>query len=196
MILQLASGDLRKAITYLQTAQRLHSASTNPTAITAMSSEHYFFRRRVVPHRYRADQQYTRYQASCQTKSLIPFSTRWASHGTAYPQNCSKAAFLRSEKQSSESGGKAGVQVRCWNRYVSMACLDPQYTCRIRKGFTKELTAQLHDALIPIGSIPPVPKSNAALAIAECDKALCEGGDEELQLLDCCLRIREAMTKA
>ena len=37
--------------------------------------------------------------------------------------------------------------------------------------------------------------SNAALAIAECDKALCEGGDEELQLLNCCLRIRQAMSK-
>jgi replication factor C subunit 2/4 len=38
LILRLASGDLRKAITYLQTAQRLHSASNPPTPITSMSS--------------------------------------------------------------------------------------------------------------------------------------------------------------
>lgn len=38
LILELASGDLRKAITYLQTAQRLHAASTPPTPITSMSS--------------------------------------------------------------------------------------------------------------------------------------------------------------
>ena len=55
---------------------------------------------------------------------------------------------------------------------------------------------QLHDALIPMATIPAMPKAYAALAIAECDKALCEGGDEELQLLECCLRIKEAMTKA
>jgi len=51
----------------------------------------------------------------------------------------------------------------------------------------------VHDAIIPIAAIPAIPKSQAALAIAECDKALCEGGDEELQLLECCLRVREAM---
>jgi replication factor C subunit 2/4 len=54
---------------------------------------------------------------------------------------------------------------------------------------------QIHDAVIPIVSIPTIQKSQAALAIAECDKALCEGGDEELQLLECCLRIREAMMR-
>jgi replication factor C subunit 2/4 len=49
--------------------------------------------------------------------------------------------------------------------------------------------------LIPIPTIPAVQKSLAALAIAECDKALCEGGDEELQLLECCLRIKDAMAR-
>ena len=39
LILELASGDLRKAITYLQTAQRLHAASDPPTPITSMSSQ-------------------------------------------------------------------------------------------------------------------------------------------------------------
>jgi replication factor C subunit 2/4 len=60
----------------------------------------------------------------------------------------------------------------------------------------KKLNIQLHDTLIPMATIPAMPKAYAALAIAECDKALCEGGDEELQLLECCLRIKEAMTKA
>jgi replication factor C subunit 2/4 len=58
-----------------------------------------------------------------------------------------------------------------------------------------DIDGQLHDALIPMATIPAMPKAYAALAIAECDKALCEGGDEELQLLECCLRIKEAMTK-
>lgn len=39
LILELANGDLRKAITYLQTAQRLHGATKPPTPISAMSSQ-------------------------------------------------------------------------------------------------------------------------------------------------------------
>lgn len=66
-----------------------------------------------------------------------------------------------------------------------------------REGWsTIQVLEQVHDALIPIASIPTIAKANAAIAIAECDKALCEGGDEELQLFECCLRIKEAMDKA
>ena len=39
LILELAGGDLRKAITYMQTGQRLHGAQKPPTPITADSSE-------------------------------------------------------------------------------------------------------------------------------------------------------------
>jgi len=59
-----------------------------------------------------------------------------------------------------------------------------------------QVLEQLHDALIPLPTIPTIPKANAAIAIAECDKALCEGGDEQLQLLECCLRVKEALAKA
>lgn len=66
-----------------------------------------------------------------------------------------------------------------------------------REGWsTGQVLEQIHDAIVPLASIPTIAKSNAALAIAECDKALCEGGDEELQLFECCLRIKEALSKA
>ena len=64
-----------------------------------------------------------------------------------------------------------------------------------RPGF-KLMEEQVHDALIPLPTIPAIPKSLAALAIAECDKALSEGGDEELQLLECCLRVKDAMARS
>jgi len=51
----------------------------------------------------------------------------------------------------------------------------------------------MHDTLVAHPSIPSKPKSLAAQAMAECDKALCEGGDEELQLLDCLLKVKKAM---
>jgi replication factor C subunit 2/4 len=66
-----------------------------------------------------------------------------------------------------------------------------------REGWSAgQVLEQFHDALIPLATIPTIPKANAAIAIAECDKALCEGGDEQLQLLECCLRIKDAMAKA
>ena len=66
----------------------------------------------------------------------------------------------------------------------------------IREGWSAgQVLEQIHDAIIPLVGIPTIPKSQAALAMAECDKGLCEGGDEELQLLDCCLLIREAMLR-
>lgn len=42
LILELAGGDLRKAITYLQTAQRLHSSIEPPTPVSALSSMCFF----------------------------------------------------------------------------------------------------------------------------------------------------------
>lgn len=38
LILELSGGDMRKAITYLQTGQRLHQAQTIPTPISSESS--------------------------------------------------------------------------------------------------------------------------------------------------------------
>lgn len=55
---------------------------------------------------------------------------------------------------------------------------------------------QMHDLIILHPQIPADPKALAAQAMAECDKALCEGGDEELQLFDCCLKVKKAMTCA
>jgi replication factor C subunit 2/4 len=52
---------------------------------------------------------------------------------------------------------------------------------------------QMHDIIISHPEIPAGPKSLSAQAMAECDKALCEGGDEELQMMECCLRIKKAM---
>lgn len=55
---------------------------------------------------------------------------------------------------------------------------------------------QLHDAIILHPSIPSIPKSLSALAMAEADFALCSGADEELQLLETCLRIQGALARA
>lgn len=55
--------------------------------------------------------------------------------------------------------------------------------------------SQIHDAIIPSAFIPSIPKSLAAMAMAEADYALCAGADEELQLFETCLRIQAALGK-
>lgn len=49
--------------------------------------------------------------------------------------------------------------------------------------------------IVPSALIPSIPKAQAALAIAHADYALCAGADEELQLMETCLRIQAAMIK-
>ncbi|KAK1927859.1 activator 1 41 kda subunit [Papiliotrema laurentii] len=150
LILELAGGDLRKAITYLQTAQRLHSASKPPTQISKLSVHEISG---VVPG--------TTIDDLLKVMGVEP--------GQGIDQSLAKGGFEAVKR------GVKGV---------------------IREGWSAgQVLEQIHDAVIPIVSIPTIQKSQAALAIAECDKALCEGGDEELQLLECCLRIREAMMR-
>ncbi|WWC96824.1 hypothetical protein V866_003699 [Kwoniella sp. B9012] len=150
LILELAGGDLRKAITYLQTAQRLHGATEPPTPITALSIHEISG---VVP------------------DDLIT--------------HLLSVMGVDSEQGIDLTLGQDGFEgVRKAVRRVG------------REGWSAgQVLEQIHDALIPLPTIPALPKSLAAMAIAECDKGLCEGGDEELQLLECCLKIKDAMGK-
>ncbi|KAK8861694.1 hypothetical protein IAR55_002517 [Kwoniella newhampshirensis] len=149
LILELAGGDLRKAITYLQTAQRLHSATEPPTPISSISIHEISG---VVP-----DDVITQLLnvMGVDRESGIDLSLSTGFEGVR-----------TAVKRVGREGWSAG-----------------------------QVLEQIHDALIPLPTIPAVQKSIAAMAIAECDKGLCEGGDEELQLLECCLRVKEAMER-
>ncbi|KAL1411793.1 Subunit of heteropentameric Replication factor C (RF-C) [Vanrija albida] len=151
LILKLSGGDLRKAITYLQTAQRLHSASEPPTPINTISVHEISG---VVP------------------DNVIDSLLRAMGVEPGDGINLTLA-----------SGGFDGLRAEV--RRVG------------REGWSAgQLLEQIHDAIIPLATIPTVAKSNVAIAIAECDKALCEGGDEELQLFECCLRVKDALARA
>lgn len=53
--------------------------------------------------------------------------------------------------------------------------------------------AQLHDVLILDPALSARTKAGIAMAMGEADKCLTDGADEELQLLNLCLRIRKAV---
>lgn len=52
---------------------------------------------------------------------------------------------------------------------------------------------QLHDVVIFHPTLTPRQKSACALLFAEADKALCDGADEELWVLDAALRVHKAI---
>lgn len=94
------------------------------------------------------------------------------------------------KSRSRASVGKDTVLGRFWRRSVTGDAF------RRRARADLQTRSQLHDAIILHPAIPSVPKSLSALAMAEADYALCSGADEELQLLETCLRIQAALARA
>ncbi|KAG1754423.1 P-loop containing nucleoside triphosphate hydrolase protein, partial [Suillus lakei] len=65
----------------------------------------------------------------------------------------------------------------------------------MREGYSASQTlSQLHDTIILHPTLPARQKAKCALAFAEADKALCDGADEELWVLEVGLRIHKAVT--
>ena len=57
------------------------------------------------------------------------------------------------------------------------------------------MTGQLHDLLILDPLLSSRTKSGIALALGEADKCLNDGSDEELQILNLCLKIKAAVER-
>jgi len=53
---------------------------------------------------------------------------------------------------------------------------------------------QIHDLVVLNPLLNSKQKSTCALVFAEADKALCDGSDEELWILDIALRVNKAVT--
>ncbi|KAG7571223.1 hypothetical protein FFLO_00896 [Filobasidium floriforme] len=154
LILELAGGDLRKAITYMQTGQRLHGAQNPPTPITADSIH--------------------------EIAGVVPdgvINSLLAAIGIDTESGMIDLAGNR--------GGKGYDNVQTTVKKIG------------RQGYSAgQVLQQIHDAIIPSAFIPSIPKSLAAMAMAEADYALCAGADEELQLFETCLRIQAALGKS
>jgi len=65
----------------------------------------------------------------------------------------------------------------------------------MREGYSAtQILLQLHDLVIFHPTLGGRKKSACALVFAEADKALCDGADEELWVLEIGLRVRNAVT--
>lgn len=64
----------------------------------------------------------------------------------------------------------------------------------MRQGYSaSQILSQLHDTIILHPTLPGQQKTLGALAFAEADKALCDGADEELWVLEVGLRLHKVI---
>lgn len=59
---------------------------------------------------------------------------------------------------------------------------------------TNLIVLQFHDLIVEHPTLPAIQKAKSALTIAEADKALCDGADEELWILEVALQVHKAVS--
>ncbi|ETS63474.1 hypothetical protein PaG_01760 [Moesziomyces aphidis] len=151
-----SDGDLRRAITYLQSASRLHSvAGDDKSAVTSASIVEIAG---VVPSRV--------------ISSLADAVGIEAYAGSDGDVDMDAGAKKRD----------AFDHIRHEVRVIT------------REGYSiTQLLVQLHDYVIGHPTLLAMIKAKAALLMAEMDKCLTDGADEELQLLNLCLKLQEVV---
>ncbi|KAI0781132.1 replication factor C [Trametes elegans] len=154
-----SQGDLRRAITYLQSASRLALASTPPAPITPRDVQEIAG---VVPDSIVED-----FAAALGIERV---------GGDGMDVDVDESGKLRAK-------GFDGVRKKV--KEV------------IREGYSaSQILSQLHDHVVAHPTLTARQKTQCALVFAEADKALCDGADEELWILEVGLRVHRAMSSA
>jgi len=149
-----SNGDLRRSITYLQSASRLSASTTPSTPITPQDIEEIAG---VIPNAVVNDFARTLgidIEDDMQTDSI---------------------------SEDSKRGNFDAIQ----KKVKSL----------MREGYSaSQLLAQLHDKIIVHPTLLARQKATCVIVMAEADKALCDGADEELWTLEVALQIHKALT--
>ncbi|KAJ7098085.1 P-loop containing nucleoside triphosphate hydrolase protein [Mycena belliarum] len=149
-LISTSSGDLRRAITYLQSASRLSSSTTPPTPIT--------------------------------------------------PADIQEIAGVVPDPVVQDFALVLGIDIGSMivdepERTNSFAPIQRKVKALMREGYSaSQLITQLHDLIVLHPTLNAREKSKCALVLAEADKALCDGADEELWILEVALRVHKAVS--
>ncbi|KAL7007048.1 Subunit of heteropentameric Replication factor C (RF-C) [Cystobasidiomycetes sp. EMM_F5] len=164
-LIKVSDGDLRRAITFLQSASRLHSTPDDPITVNSVQEIG-----GVIPDRALADL----------TRALgVEVNVSGSTNGDSDMNGGAKSKLAVSK--TSGQGFKP---------------VQTQVEKIIREGYSSvQILSQLHDLLILDPLLSSRTKSGIALALAEADKCLNDGSDEELQILNLCLQIRKAVLR-
>ncbi|CCM02853.1 uncharacterized protein FIBRA_04965 [Fibroporia radiculosa] len=154
-LINTSHGDLRRSITYLQSASRLAMSTNPPTEITPSDIQEIAG---VVP-----DTVINDFAATLGVEVLVP--------------NAMDVDIPATSRAKDFDGVKKKVKEI------------------IRQGYSAtQILSQLHDLVIEHPTLSARQKSRCALVFAEADKALCDGADEELWILEVGLCVHKALS--
>lgn len=162
-LISTSSGDLRRAITYLQSAARL-SASTDPPSP-------------ILPRDIQ------------EIAGVVPDAV------------IRKLAQTLGIDVTLIGGGDGDVEMddapslTVESNLRGFDLIRGTVRSLVREGFSaSQVLSQLHDVIVAHPTLTGQQKSACALVMAEADKALCDGADEELWILEVALRVHKAVT--
>ncbi|KAF8352326.1 P-loop containing nucleoside triphosphate hydrolase protein [Amanita rubescens] len=152
-LISASSGDLRRAITYLQSASRLSSSTSPPTPITPTNIQ--------------------------EIAGVVPDAVV-----------CELASAL-----GIEDVGQINIDMDIAQKSSAFEPIRKKVKQIMRQGYSAaQMLSQLHDLVVLHPTLNGRQKSQAALVIAEADKALGDGADEQLWILEVALRIHKAVS--
>lgn len=183
-LISVSDGDLRRAITYLQSAARLSSAGDSKVAITSREIQE---TAGVVP-----TATVRAFAASLGIDSEDPTDEMDVDEDDTAKV---RATFRKAQQQRGFDDIKSQVKLIMRKGY-SVAQLLYQvniFASLLTLLLTFGICIKLHDLVVQDSLITERQKSNIALILGQADKSLTDGGDEELQLLEVALKISQSM---
>ncbi|RDX48338.1 P-loop containing nucleoside triphosphate hydrolase protein [Lentinus brumalis] len=155
-LISTSHGDLRRAITYLQSASRLAMSTTPPSTITPRDVQ--------------------------EIAGVVPDAVVVGFASALGIEQVGGDGMDIDMDDSGKTKAKGFDGVRQKVKEI------------IREGYSaSQIISQLHDHVVLHPTMTARQKSRCALAFAEADKALCDGADEELWILEVGLRVHKAM---
>ncbi|TNY20236.1 replication factor C subunit 2/4 [Rhodotorula diobovata] len=153
-LIRTSDGDLRRAITYLQSASRLASATGEPISPEGVQ----------------------------EIGGVVP---DWVL------RELGRALGVRAGEDEDGEDGDVEMKSARGSPFDRVRAAVEKVS---REGYSAvQVLSQLHDLLILDPLVPARAKASIALDLGLADKALTDGADEELQLLNCCARIERAV---
>lgn len=172
-----SAGDLRRSITYLQSASRLANSTNPPTEITPQEVQEIAG---VVP-----DDVVYAFARTVGIDVVGGMDVDVDGGGTGKAKEFKE--IRESVRRVVREGYSASQLFTQASLLLPSLLSDPDKTNR-------PLFLQLHDLIVWHPTLPALHKAKSAMVLAEADKALCDGADEELWMLEVALQIHKAVS--